>query len=110
MIVIDVAGPEPLEEQIYRELCRAIAAGVFPGERLPSARQLGGDLGVHWNTVARACRRLADASLVIVGQGRAVVVRERAGDGEALKPKVSALLRQAVTEAGRTRLLLSSVG
>ncbi len=108
MIVIDVAGPEPLEEQIYRELCRAIAAGVFPGERLPSARQLGGDLGVHWNTVARACRGLADASLVVVGQ--AVVVREPAGDGEALKPKVSALLRQAVTEAGRTRLLLSSVG
>jgi DNA-binding transcriptional regulator YhcF (GntR family) len=40
-------------------------------------RQLAGDLGVHWNTVARAYRRLADEGLLIVRRGKGVVARDR---------------------------------
>jgi DNA-binding transcriptional regulator YhcF (GntR family) len=106
MIAIDLGSAVPFEEQIRRELRHAIAAGqVRPGDRLPSARQLAGDLDVHWNTVARAYRRLHDDGLVTVGRGRSVVVRrhESTAGSEA---QVVALLRDVVTEArltGRSR-------
>ena len=40
-------------------------------------RQLAGDLGVHWNTVARAYRRLADEGLLTVRRGRGAVTRDQ---------------------------------
>ncbi|MCU0611465.1 MAG: GntR family transcriptional regulator [Candidatus Eisenbacteria bacterium] len=54
-----------------------LTGAVAPGHSLPSARQLGGDLGVHWNTVARAYRELADDGFVYVVRGRRAVVRPR---------------------------------
>jgi GntR family transcriptional regulator len=107
MISIDLDSGTPLEEQIHRELRRAIAAGaVGPGDRLPSARQLGADLGVHWNTVARAYRRLHEEGLATVGRGRHVVVHRPAPDPDAARVRVDAKLRDLVTEArlaGMTR-------
>jgi GntR family transcriptional regulator len=98
VITIDLDSGIPLEEQIHRELRHAIAAGVVaPGDRLPSARQLAADLSVHWNTVSRAYRRLADEGLAVVGRGRHVVVRER--NDRASEDLVAARLRDLVTEA-----------
>ena len=80
MIRIDVTSARPLEDQITAALRQALAQGeIGPGDELPSVRQLAGDLGVHWNTVARAYRRLADEHLLIVRRGRSVVAREPAG-------------------------------
>jgi DNA-binding transcriptional regulator YhcF (GntR family) len=77
VIRIDVSGPKPLEEQITQALRQALAqGGIAAGDELPSVRQLAGDLGVHWNTVARAYRRLADEGLVVVRRGRGAVVRD----------------------------------
>jgi GntR family transcriptional regulator len=78
VIRIDLSNPQPLEEQIATALRQALAQGtVAPGDELPSVRQLAGDLGVHWNTVARAYRRLADEGLLTVRRGRGVVARPR---------------------------------
>ena len=78
MIRIDIDDPRPLEDQIAGRLRQAIAEGsVGPGEDLPSVRQLAGDLGVHWNTVARAYRRLADEGLLTVRRGRGAVTRDQ---------------------------------
>lgn len=78
MIRIDVNDPRPLEDQIVAALRQAIAQGsVGAGEDLPSVRQLAGDLGVHWNTVARAYRRLADEGLLTVRRGRGAVTRDQ---------------------------------
>ncbi len=77
MIRIDVNDARPLEDQIAVGLRQAIAQGsVGPGEELPSVRQLAGDLGVHWNTVARAYRKLADEGLLTVRRGRGAVTRD----------------------------------
>src|SRR5262245_33504142 len=77
-IRIDLEDTRPLEDQIATSLRQAIAQGaVAPGAELPSVRQLAGDLGVHWNTVARAYRRLADEGLVAVRRGRGAVASER---------------------------------
>ena len=78
MIRIDLNDARPLEDQIATGLRQAIAqGGVGPGEDLPSVRQLAGDLGVHWNTVARAYRRLADEGLLTVRRGRGAVTRDQ---------------------------------
>ena len=77
MIRIDLNDPRALEDQIAVGLRQAIAQGdVGPGENLPSVRQLAGDLGVHWNTVARAYRKLADEGLLTVRRGRGAVTRD----------------------------------
>jgi GntR family transcriptional regulator len=111
VIAIDLSNTEPLEEQIYRELRRVIAGGdLAPGDRLPSARQLGGYLGVHWNTAARAYRRLHHDGLVTVGQGRHVVVRNGATDGERARARVVSLFREAVTEARLAGLSRDELG
>ena len=76
MITIDLNDDRPLEDQIAAGLRHAIAQGtVGAGEELPSVRQLAGDLGVHWNTVARAYRRLSDEGLLTVRRGRGAVTR-----------------------------------
>lgn len=80
MVQIDIASPRPLEEQIVNGLRHALADGSLqPGDELPAVRQLAGDLGVHWNTVARAYRRLDQEGLLRVrhGRGAVVVARER---------------------------------
>ena len=77
MIRIELNDARPLEDQIAVGLRQAIAQGsVGPGEDLPSVRQLAGDLGVHWNTVARAYRKLADEGLLTVRRGRGAVTRD----------------------------------
>ena len=103
MLAIDLDSPEPLYEQIVRGLRRAIAGGaVRVGDRLPSVRQLAGDLSVNLNTVARAYRSLEDDGLVRVRHGQgAVVVSGQVPD--AVRPEslsgLEASLAQAFAEA-----------
>ena len=58
-IRLDPADKAPPFEQIKAEIIGLIAARALPEHyRLPSIRQLAGDLGVAPNTVARAYREL----------------------------------------------------
>lgn len=99
MIRIDTSSQVPLEDQIVSSLRRALARGeVRAGETLPSVRQLAGDLGVHWNTVARSYRRLAEDGLLTVRRGRGAVVRGTPVRGP--RGELKALMAEAIT-AGR---------
>src|SRR5262245_38940339 len=91
-IAIDLAAPLSLEEQIAAGIRHALAVGgVAPGDELPSVRQLAGDLGVHWNTVARAYRKLGEEGLLSVRRGRGAVASER--------PRTTAPLTRAALHA-----------
>lgn len=113
MIAVNLESPVPLEEQVTQEIRCALARGeITAGDALPSVRQLAGDLGIHWNTVARAYRRLRDEGLLVVGRGRGVYVRDT-GRGAArpspeLRRKVRSIVRDAVTEARLAGLDLDS--
>jgi DNA-binding transcriptional regulator YhcF (GntR family) len=97
MVRIDLADARPLEEQIATALRQAIAQGaVGADQNLPPVRQLAGDLGVHWNTVARAYRKLADEGLVTVRRGRGAVTR---GQPRARTRLTRAALRARLAEA-----------
>ena len=103
MIQIDLGDERPLEDQIATGLRKAIAQGaVAAGRELPSVRQLAADLGVHWNTVARAYRRLADEGLVTVRRGRGAV----AGAGQRPRQRVSrAAIRSRLSDIVATALV-----
>ena len=59
MISIDSRDSRPIYEQIKERLCRLIVTGVMQtGERLPSVRELAGQLAINPNTIQRAYREL----------------------------------------------------
>jgi DNA-binding transcriptional regulator YhcF (GntR family) len=66
----------PLTQQISQQIAQQIESGaLLPGAALPTVRQLSRELGVHFNTVARAYRQLRQAGLVWVQVGRGSRVR-----------------------------------
>ena len=69
-LTIDLNSAVPAYQQIADALRGLVARGqVSPGEGLPSVRQLGRQLGVNLNTVAKAYRLLAEEGLVELRQG-----------------------------------------
>lgn len=101
MISIDLESAIPLEDQLRKALRTAIARGeVKPGEALPSVRQLAADLDIHWNTVARAYRRLGDEGLLSVRRGRGAIVKNIAPSLNRRIPKrVQSIVGEKIVEA-----------
>ncbi len=72
MISINYRDPRPIYEQIQVELQRLMLTGVLPpGSRLPSVRELAGQLAISPNTIQRAYRELeADGYILsVAGKG-----------------------------------------
>ena len=72
MITINYRDPRPIYEQIQTELSRLMLTGVLPpGSRLPSVRELAGQLAINPNTIQRAYRELeADGYILsVAGKG-----------------------------------------
>ncbi len=77
-ISVDPESAVPPFEQIRSQLHDQIRSGVLPaGQRLPSIRQLAGDLRIAPGTVARAYAELESAGLLETS--RALGTRVRSG-------------------------------
>jgi DNA-binding transcriptional regulator YhcF (GntR family) len=62
---LDGHAGRPLFDQLRNQIIEAIRAGTLaPGARLPTVRELAGQLGLAVNTVARAYRELEAAGIV----------------------------------------------
>jgi DNA-binding transcriptional regulator YhcF (GntR family) len=62
---VDGQAGRPLFDQLRNQIIAAIRAGTLaPGTRLPTVRELAGQLGLAVNTVARAYRELEAAGIV----------------------------------------------
>lgn len=67
--------PTPPYEQLRRQLVAAIESGTLaPGTRLPTVRQLAGDLGVAAGTVMRAYAALEVNGLIVTRRGGGTAV------------------------------------
>jgi GntR family transcriptional regulator len=86
ILEIDATGPVPPYEQIRAQISQLAASGALPvGTRLPTIRQLAGDLGLAPGTVARAYRELEAAGVVTsrVRHGTTVAVQPKPSPREA---------------------------
>lgn len=76
LLTLDRDSRRAYFRQIATGLRAAIESGVLqPGDRLPPARELAGELDVNFNTVARAYRQLAGEGYLEARRGRGTVVR-----------------------------------
>ena len=71
MISINPRDPRPIYLQIKEGLCRLILSGaVKTGERLPSVRELAGQLAINPNTIQRAYRELESDGFIYSVSGK----------------------------------------
>jgi GntR family transcriptional regulator len=101
-ITIDRNLKTPVYEQVANQTRRLIASGVLrPGSVLPSVRQLGVDLGVNLNTIARAYRLLETEGFLVIRDRAGVAVAAPAAEIEHFAR--SKLLDQLRTSLARLR-------
>ncbi|MCL2433523.1 MAG: GntR family transcriptional regulator [Clostridia bacterium] len=100
IIEVNTQSPQPIYEQIRRQIVRGIAAGLLEmGEELPSVRALAADLGVHFHTVNKAYAMLAEEGRIVMDRRRGAVVGEKAPRDHAFSEKLQQELTLAAAEA-----------
>lgn len=61
---------KPIYLQISDSLCeRILTGGISPDDRILSVRELGAELGVNPNTVARSYEKLTEAGIIYTKRG-----------------------------------------
>jgi GntR family transcriptional regulator len=74
---IDFQSSIPIFEQIADQLLEKIEnSQLEPGTQLPTVRQLAVELGINFNTVARAYRILGQKSIITTQRGRGTFVMD----------------------------------
>ena len=77
MIAINYRDPRPIYEQIQAELRRLMLTGALPsGSRLPSVRELAGQLAINPNTIQRAYMELERQGYIYSVKGKGSFVAE----------------------------------
>jgi DNA-binding transcriptional regulator YhcF (GntR family) len=72
---VDTSSPVPPYEQLRAQIQAMVVSGALPtGTRLPTIRQLAGDLGLATNTVGRAYRELELEGIVAAKSRHGTVV------------------------------------
>lgn len=98
---VDLSRPVPPYAQLREQIAGLVAAGqLSPGTRLPSVRQLAGDLGLAAGTVARAYSELeSDGVLVARGRGGTLVAQPAAASELAQQRALAAAADKFVAAA-----------
>jgi GntR family transcriptional regulator len=74
-IAVDFESSIPLYEQIAHQILEKIENGELKaGDQLPTSRALAVELGINFNTVARAYRMLDRSSIISTQQGRGTYI------------------------------------
>jgi len=85
MIHLDYRDVRPIYAQVTDGFKEQISAGVLcPGDRLPSVRELAGQLAINPNTIQRSYRQLEMEGWIVTvpGKGCFVCSDERAAEEE----------------------------
>ena len=71
MLQLDYRDGRPIYEQVRDSLRRLLVTGaIAPGEKLPSVRQLAGELAINPNTIQRAYEALEQEGYVYSVPGK----------------------------------------
>ncbi|GAA1768869.1 GntR family transcriptional regulator [Nostocoides vanveenii] len=107
MLSVAPESATPAYEQIVTQVIGAIREGALAaGARLPTVRQLAGDLGLATNTVARAYRELEARGFVVTNGRKGTVVS--APPAEPLTDEIDAAATLFVKSAQRSGLDLAA--
>lgn len=67
---MEFENTKPIYLQIYDSICEKVVSGEYPpGERIPSVRDFGAEIGVNPNTVMRSYERLTDSGIIFNRRG-----------------------------------------
>ena len=101
-ITVDPAAAKPPYEQVKDQIDGLIRRGeLAQGTRLPTVRQLAGELGLAVNTVARAYKELeADRMIETRGRNGTFVLASRSHTNDAGTRAAATALVRAAREAG----------
>lgn len=112
-LVIDPSSTVPVYRQVVDNLRSLLVEGALkPGDPLPTVRELGLELGVHFNTVAEAYRLLAAEGWLELKRRRGAVVLRRASPAqqpetaEQFKRSLRQLIAQVRAEGLSLRVVL----
>ncbi len=109
---IEPDSPIPVYRQVVDGLRSLLVEGVLqPGDALPTVRELGLDLGVHFNTIAEAYRLLATEGWLDLRRRRGAVVTERAMPKQQPEAEehFSRSLRQLIAQVRADGLSIGSI-
>lgn len=77
IIQIDMHSEVPIYRQLKTAIIRGILTGELKqGERLPSVRQLGCDLGINLHTVNKVYTLLKDEGYILIHRNQGAIVAE----------------------------------
>ena len=107
MLQLNYRDPRPIYTQIVSEYKRLILSGALVrGEKLPSVRDLAGQLAINPNTIQRAYRELEAAGYLISIPGKGSFAAEssplQAQKKQELLAQIRSLAREAIV-LGATR-------
>ena len=92
MVTINYRDGRPIYEQVQEDLRQLVFSGALPpGERLPSVRELAGQLAINPNTIQRAYRELEQEGTIVSVPGKGSFACEQRGPD---RTRQEALLRQ----------------
>ncbi len=88
MVQLNYRDARPIYTQIAQDLHQQILTGILqPGDRLPSVRELAGQLTINPNTIQRAYRELESQGWIVTVAGKGCFV---SGSQNALEQKLQA--------------------
>ena len=101
-IRIEPSSSSPIYRQIMDQIRYQVAAGMLrAGDKVPSVRQLAGQLAVNQNTVLKVYNELCREHVLEVDRGNGTLVSQNAPPIRMSERKkaVAALLREAAVQA-----------
>jgi len=91
-IYINFQSGVPIYVQLMEQIENLVLSEQLkPGDQLPTVRQLASELGVNFNTVARAYRLMDEAGLISTQQGRGTYIMEPVKKEETQRVKLQVL-------------------
>ena len=99
MVTINYKDGRPFYEQVKAELRRLVVSGVLPpGEKLPSVRELAGQLAINPNTIQRAYRELEAEGYIISVPGRGSFAAHRERENDPRREELLTRLKETARE------------
>ena len=99
MVTINYKDGRPFYEQVKDDLRRLVVSGVLrPGDKLPSVRELAGQLAINPNTIQRAYRELETEGYIISVPGRGSFAAHRDEENDKRRRELVERLRETARE------------